>query len=91
MGMLLTEVDEKRPSVQQPLSNGNVALPFVIPSATEGSAVPRTIPGNVIVSSALLEIRRPEQQPRHQGGLFICRSWDWGRQIHHLHECRPDG
>jgi hypothetical protein len=31
MGLLLTKVDEKRPSVQQPLSNGNVALPFVIP------------------------------------------------------------
>ena len=27
--------------------NGSVALPFVIPSAAEGSAVPRTLPGNV--------------------------------------------
>ena len=27
--------------------NGIAALPFVIPSAAEGSAVPRTIPGNV--------------------------------------------
>ena len=27
--------------------DGSVALPFVIPSAAEGSAVPRTFPGNV--------------------------------------------
>jgi hypothetical protein len=27
--------------------DGSAALPFVIPSAAEGSAVPRTIPGNV--------------------------------------------
>jgi hypothetical protein len=27
--------------------DGNGALPFVIPSEAEGSAVPRTIPGNV--------------------------------------------
>jgi hypothetical protein len=27
--------------------HGSVALPFVIPSVAEGSAVPRTIPGNV--------------------------------------------
>jgi hypothetical protein len=27
--------------------HGSVALPFVIPSEAEGSAVPRTIPGNV--------------------------------------------
>jgi hypothetical protein len=27
--------------------HGSVALPFVIPSAAEGSAVLRTIPGNV--------------------------------------------
>ena len=33
--------------VQQPLLHGSVALPFVIPSAVEGSAVPRTFPGNV--------------------------------------------
>jgi len=29
------------------MTNGSVALPFVIPSAAEGSAVLRTIPGNV--------------------------------------------
>jgi hypothetical protein len=27
--------------------HGNFALPFVIPSEAEGSAVPRTLPGNV--------------------------------------------
>jgi hypothetical protein len=32
--------------------HGSIALPFVIPSAAEGSAVPRTIPGNVFLQSA---------------------------------------
>jgi hypothetical protein len=32
-------------------SNESAALPFVIPSAAEGSAVPRTIPGNVSYST----------------------------------------
>jgi hypothetical protein len=31
---------------------GSIALPFVIPSVAEGSAVPRTIPGNVFRQSA---------------------------------------
>jgi hypothetical protein len=31
--------------------HGSVALPFVIPSVAEGSAVPRTIPGNVFRQS----------------------------------------
>jgi hypothetical protein len=31
--------------------HGSAALPFVIPSAAEGSAVPRTIPGNVFNST----------------------------------------
>src|ERR1700678_2020149 len=30
---------------------GSIALPFVIPSVAEGSAVPRTIPGNVFRQS----------------------------------------
>jgi hypothetical protein len=37
----------KMASVQQLLSHGGVALPFVIPSAAEGSAVQRTFAGNV--------------------------------------------
>ena len=35
------------PSAQQPLLAGNVALSFVIPSAAEGTALPRTLHGNV--------------------------------------------
>src|SRR5580658_3376197 len=37
---------------QPPDADGSAALPFVIPSAAEGSAVPRTFPGNVIRQSA---------------------------------------
>jgi hypothetical protein len=33
--------------VEQMLSHGSAALPFVIPSEAEGSAVQRTFPGNV--------------------------------------------
>jgi hypothetical protein len=40
---------------------GSVALRFVIPRAVEGSAVPRTFPGNVFRQSkpALQEVVRP--------------------------------
>jgi hypothetical protein len=36
----------KNASVQQSLSMDPIALPFVIPSEAEGSAVPRTLRGN---------------------------------------------
>ncbi len=46
MGLRSTQGDEKRFGPATTLY-GTVALPFVIPSAAEGSTVPRTLPGNV--------------------------------------------
>jgi hypothetical protein len=45
--------------------HGSVALPFVIPSAAEGSAVPRTFPGNDFRQSAGCPILRA-----------FCEGWD---------------
>jgi hypothetical protein len=41
--------------------HGSATLPFVIPSAAKGSAVPRTIPGNVFRQSV-------------PGSGWICKS-----------------
>jgi hypothetical protein len=46
MGLRPTQGDEKRLLFSNRLY-GSAALPFVIPSAAEGSAVPRTFLGNV--------------------------------------------
>jgi hypothetical protein len=46
MGLGPTQGDEKRPGPATTLYR-TVALPFVIPSEAEGSAVPRTFRGNV--------------------------------------------
>jgi hypothetical protein len=51
----------KKLFVQRPLSQGSVALLFVIPSAAEGSAVPRTFPGNTESRSATNLSSRPER------------------------------
>jgi hypothetical protein len=50
MGQWPTQVDEKRLGPATTLY-GTVALSFVIPSEAEGSAVPRTFPGNVFRQS----------------------------------------
>jgi hypothetical protein len=49
MGLRPTQGDEKRLGPATTLY-GTVALSFVIPSEAEGSAVPRTLPGNVFRS-----------------------------------------
>ena len=40
---------------EQPAFHGSIALPFVIPSAAEGSAVQRTFTGNVLEPAPGLE------------------------------------
>jgi hypothetical protein len=46
--------------------NGSATLPFVIPSAAEGSAVPRTIPGNVLDLAGNRILRRHSAgNPQH--------------------------
>jgi hypothetical protein len=46
IGLWLIQTDEKRPGPTATLYE-TIALSFVIPSEAEGSAVPRTFPGNV--------------------------------------------
>jgi hypothetical protein len=44
------------------LLNGSVTVPFVIPSAAEGSAVPRTPPGNASRRNVATECPRPSRR-----------------------------
>ena len=64
MGLRPTQGDEKRlgPATTLYLT---VALSFVIPSEAEGSAVPRTFPGNVF---------RPERSVAICGSIFGCNE-----------------
>jgi hypothetical protein len=58
-------------------SNGRAALPFVIPSEVEGSAVPRTFPGNVFRQGAYgpAPTTREEQPERRDAYPYPYR---WG-------------
>jgi hypothetical protein len=51
MGLRPIQGDEKR-IVSSHHFYGTTTLPFVIPSEAEGSAVPRTFPGNVFRQNA---------------------------------------
>jgi hypothetical protein len=51
----------KNASVQEPLSMEPAALSFVIPSEGEGSAVPRTLPGNVFERAWWRDLRFPSR------------------------------
>jgi hypothetical protein len=44
---------------------GSIALPFVIPSEAEGSAVPRTSPGNVFRQSSVQVVAQTESRIGH--------------------------
>jgi hypothetical protein len=57
---------------------GSVALRFVIPRAVEGSAVPRTFPGNVFRQSkpALQEVVRPALTSVDEIGVAAMRFSD---------------
>jgi hypothetical protein len=57
--------------------HGGIALPFVIPSEAEGSAVPRTIPGNVFRWS---EVRMTKER----GGAH-CGSDAAGEALLEIH------
>jgi hypothetical protein len=42
--------------------HGSVAFPFVIPSEAEGSAVPRTIPGNMFFGRGIMGLRPTQDE-----------------------------
>jgi hypothetical protein len=90
MGLRSTRGDEKR----LPFSNHfpwSVALPFVIPSAAEGSAVPRTSPGNVfrpkrtriswkeirgsVVERSAVSLRLSRRRKAHQFEIVLCSTF----------------
>ena len=50
--------------------HGSVVLPFVIPSAAEGSAVPRTIPGNVF-DRVVMALRAPQGDEKRLLSLVV--------------------
>ncbi len=60
-----TQGDEKHLRLETAF-HGSIALPFVIPSAAEGSAVPRTFLGNVSIERSGLDCSLLRQPSMHR-------------------------
>jgi hypothetical protein len=71
MGLRPTQGDEQRPLSSNHFHE-SFTLPFVIPSAAEGSAVPRTSPGNAESYSATNLSSRPEHSVVERSAVSFC-------------------